>query len=163
MANTRELRRRIKSVKNISQITKAMEMVSATKMRRAQTQALNGRPYSETINYSLSNLVASPTLEAHPLTTTKDAKNIEVILLSTDKSLAGALNTNLFRALLSWSKEKGGLEFVTVGKKGRDFIVKTQKDLKADFENPEKVTFKQAATVAKLVIEAFLASEVKEV
>jgi F-type H+-transporting ATPase subunit gamma len=163
MANTRELRRRIKSVKNISQITKAMQMVAATKMRRAQNQALGSRPYSDTLTSSLNNLVSVQALEAHPLMTEKTAKDTGVILLSTDKTLCGALNTNLFRTTQNFSKEKPSLNFYTVGKKGRDFIVRTSKKLEADFENSDQVTFQLATQIAKLVTDAFLKNEVKEV
>lgn len=97
MANTRELRRRIKSVKNTAQITKAMQMVAATKMRRAQNQALSGRPYSETLNNSLSNLLPKVEPESHPLLTSNGVVQTGVVLLSTNKALCGALNTNLFR------------------------------------------------------------------
>lgn len=96
MANTRELRRRIKSVKNTAQITKAMQMVAATKMRKAQTQALAGRPYNFTLSEALQRLLPSMQPEAHPLLNPTEGTKTSVIVLSTDKSLCGALNTNLF-------------------------------------------------------------------
>src|SRR5437868_2358039 len=97
MANTRELRRRIKSVKNTSQITKAMEMVAATKMRRAQNQALNSRPYNQTLNYALSKLAGKIQPETHQLLISNNSNRQAVLLLTTDKSLCGALNTNVLR------------------------------------------------------------------
>lgn len=162
MANTRELRRRIKSVKNTAQITKAMQMVAATKMRRAQLQAEAGDPYAQTLNSTLKSLaeVVDPSL--NPLLQENDAKNIGVILLSTDKGLVGALNTNVIRTASNFIKEKQNLKFYTIGKKGRQFLVKTNKELIADFENPDQVTFRQAKQLARLAVKAFLDKEIKE-
>lgn len=175
--NTKALRRRIKSVQNTSQITKAMQMVAATKMRKAQIQALAGRPYTETLTEVLVKLSSKINPEMHKLLQENNADNVGVIVISTDKGLCGALNTNLFRALHNFSKGvKGSVNFYTVGKKGRSFIlrsktasersegliVKTQKALQADFENPELVTFIQATQIAKLVVNSFLAAEIKE-
>lgn len=174
MANTRELRRRIKSVKNTSQITKAMEMVAATKMRRAQNQALAGRPYSENLNFSLSQLSTkiSPD-EAHPLLKENGSSVIGVILLTTDKALCGALNTNVLRALsslLSSLSSRGArnegsrdLVFFTIGKKGRSFIARTGKNLEADFDNLDVITFDQARHIGKLAKDLFLSKRVGEV
>ncbi len=163
MASTRELRRRIRSVKNTAQITRAMQMVAATKMRKAQSQALSGRPYFETLVSAVSKILPKINPESHLLLRGNDAQDTAVLLLSTNKSLCGALNTNLFRMVQSYSKENKNLHFYSVGKKGRDFIVKTGKDLKADFENPEVVIFRQARQIAKLLIESFLKGEYKEV
>lgn len=162
MASTRELRRRIRSIKNTAQITKAMQMVAATKMRRAQAQALAGRPYSETLMNAVGNILPKVNPEVHKLLTGNDSNQTAVLILSTNKSLCGALNTNLFRMVQSYSKENHNLHFYSVGKKGRNFIVKTGKDLKADFENPEVVIFRQARQIAKLLMENFFNREFKE-
>ncbi len=163
MANTRELRRRIKSVKNTSQITKAMQMVAAAKMRKAQNQALGGRPYSETLNNALARLTPGMDPEAHPLLSPGTGSNVGVLLLSTDKGLCGALNTNLFRAIMNVQSGIGNSNFYTVGKKGRNFAVKTGKKLEADFENPEVVIFRQAKQISKMLVGSFLSGELKEV
>lgn len=163
MANTRELRRRIKSIKNTSQITKAMQMVAATKMRRAQNQAISGRPYSETLNYALSRLAPGADPEAHVLLRPGNGVNTGVLLLTTDKALCGALNTNIFRAIQASDLKAGNANFYTVGRKGRDFVVRTGKKLEADFENPEVVIFRQAKQIAKLLISSFIGGEFKEV
>lgn len=160
MANTRELRRRIKSVKNTAQITKAMQMVSATKMRRAQNQALSGRPYSFNLSSALKKLLPLVDAGSHPLLTGNDAKARGIVLLSTDKSLCGALNTNLFRLLLSSHLED--TVFYTVGKKGRNFVVRTGNKLVADFENSDTVVFRQAVQLSKLVLDAFMKGEIGE-
>ncbi len=162
MANTRELRRRIKSVKNTSQITKAMQMVAAAKMRRAQDQATSGRPYQENLMVSLSRLLPKVNLESHPLLMGNGSKTTGVVLLSTDRGLVGALNTNLFRTV-STANFAEGTYFYTIGKKGRVFVVKLGKALKADFENVDLVTFRQAKQLSKLIMDSFKQKEVGEV
>ena len=163
MANTRELRRRIKSVKNTSQITKAMQMVAATKMRRAASQALSGRPYSETLRSALERLGFGVNPEAHPLLSEHTSGVTGVLLLTTDKALCGALNTNLFRAILGSHLSGVNVKYFTVGGKGRNFVVRSGKTLEADFENPEIVIFRQARQISKLLINAFLEGLLKEV
>lgn len=159
MANTRELRRRIKSVKSTAQITKAMQMVAAAKMRKAQNQAINGRPYSFNLSSSLKKLLPLVTLESHPLLQGSDNKKSTVIVLSTDKGLCGALNTNLFRALTNSDLLDSNNNFITVGKKGRNFIAKMGRNLIADFENLDAVNFRGAAQLSKMIIDAFKAKE----
>lgn len=162
MANTRELRRRIRSIKNTSQITKAMQMVSATKMRRAQNQALGGRPYSETLSGALEKLGSGVNPEVHPLLSQGQGNTTGVLLLSTDKALCGALNTNLFRAILASHETSGNVKYFSVGAKGRNFVVRSGRTLEADFENPEIVIFRQARQISKLLINAFLEGYLKE-
>src|SRR5258708_6788444 len=162
MANTRELRRRIKSVKNTAQITKAMQMVAATKMRRAQVQALNGRPYSHSLNLSLTGLLEKIDLDRHKLLKENRASKSLVVLFSTDKGLCGALNTNLIRAAANFIKAKTEVEFVTVGKKGRNFVIRTGKDIEADFENSEVVTARMAKTLRRFIVDKFLRAEIGE-
>ncbi len=163
MANTRELRRRIKSVKNTAQITKAMQMVAATKMRKAQNQAINGRPYSFNLSSALEKLLPLVNIESHPLLSGNGSDARGVILLSTDKSLCGALNTNLFRMLTSSGLISGNSVFYTVGKKGRNFVARSGKNLLADFPNLDTVTFREAVQLAKLAMDSFKAGEVGEV
>ncbi len=106
MPNTKELRRRIKSVKNMSQITKAMQMVAATKMRRAQNQATSGRPYTTTLHKAVMALL--PKLGekiTHPLISSNESSVSAALVISTDKGLCGSLNTNLFKAVTTFIKE----------------------------------------------------------
>lgn len=159
MANTRTLRRRIKSVKNTSQITRAMEMVAATKMRRAQNQALSGRPYSENLNASLARLLPRINPEDHSLLSGNNSQKVGIVLLSTDKGLVGSLNTNLVRILVG----AAGDVFYTVGKKGRNFAVKSGKNLAGDFENADTVTFRQSVLLTKMILEAFQSREIGQV
>src|SRR5213593_1221912 len=98
MPSTREIRRRIGSAKNISQITRAMEMVAAARMKRAQSAVLAGRPYSEKIADVIENLaqrIEASGEDSHPLLKTRPIKNVAVIVVTADKGLAGALNTNV--------------------------------------------------------------------
>lgn len=178
MANTRELRRRIRSVKNTSQITKAMQMVAATKMRKAQNQAVNGRPYAGNLLESLARLLPRIDQEVHPLLGSKKIAtppptatqllagprndNVGVVVLSTDKGLVGALNTNIIRAVSGLHLPGVNVNYITVGKKVRSFVARTGKDLKADFENSDIVIFRQAKQLAKLLIEAYLKREIGE-
>lgn len=159
MASTRTLRRRIKSVKNTAQLTKAMQMVAATKMRRAQNQAVSGRPYTLNLGISLARLLPEIEDKAHPLLLDNDSRTTGVVLLSTDKGLVGALNTNIVRSLLSSDFPKDSV-FYTIGRKGRTFIARTGKDLKADFENPDAISFRQARQLGRLLIDSYLAGEI---
>lgn len=163
MASTRDLRRRIKSVKNTSQITRAMQMVSATKMRKAQNQALSGRPYSTIINYALSQVSGKIHPEAHKLLMANGSGKVGVLVFSTDKGLCGALNTNLMRMVSEELKVKSDVVFYTVGKKGRDFVVRTGKNLEADFESFEHIDFAEARKLRSLLLSAFCNEEVGEI
>src|SRR5438477_2907694 len=106
MANTKEIRRRIKSIRNTAQITKAMQMVAASKMRRAQQHALAGRPYAAVMNKVFVSLQKRTDAKLHPLLQVRPVKKELVIVLSTDKGLAGALNTNLFREAAAFNATK---------------------------------------------------------
>lgn len=139
-------------------------MVAATKMRKAQYQALSSRPYAETLQKSLEYLLPSTSKDAHPLLNVQKAGSIGVLLLSTDRSLCGSLNTNLFKKLFTFFKEhKEELIFYTVGKKGRQFVVKVEKTLDSDFENHEGIVFKNAARLGKVISSSFFKAEVGEV
>jgi len=160
MPSTKEIRRRIKSVKNTSQITKAMQMVSATKMRKAQNQALDARPYTLTLNGVLATLSGKVSQEAHPLLSSNTSSKVGVLLFTTDKGLCGALNSNLIRTIQGSSELEGKeITYYTVGKKGRDFIVRSGKNLEADFESQEKVSMSDAVAIRKLILPLFLNSD----
>ena len=160
MANLRDLRRRIKSVKNTAQITKAMQMVAATKMKRAQNQALGGRPYSFNLSAALKKVLPLVELGTHPLLQSNESKKSGVIILSTNKGLCGSLNTNLFRMLSQSDLLSSDNNFITVGKKGRNFIARMGRNLVADFENLDTITFRQATLLSKLIMDSFLKAEI---
>ncbi|MBI2017883.1 ATP synthase F1 subunit gamma [Candidatus Daviesbacteria bacterium] len=162
MANTRELRRRIKSVKNTAQITKAMQMVAAAKMRKAQNQATSGRPYLETLSDAIAHLYGKIDIKTHTLLSGNDSKTEAIMVLSTDKGLVGALNTNIIRQLASHIGSGNVVVYYTVGRKGRSFVARTGGDLKADFENLDTITFRQAKQLSKLIMDAFKTGEIGE-
>lgn len=161
MPNTKELRRRIRSVKNMSQITKAMQMVAATKMRRAQNQAISGRPYTTTLNKAVLALL--PKLNGkitHPLLSENNSQKAAALVITTDKGLCGSLNTNIFKSVSVFISENKDAQFYTIGKKGRSFLAKSGKDLVADFENSDIVTFRTASQIGKLVSKSFIDGEI---
>ena len=161
MANLRDIRRRIKSVKNTAQITKAMQMVAASKMRKAQEAALNGRPYAELLNRVLVSLRDRVDPSVHPLLEKRTVKRELVILLSTDKGLCGALNTNLFREVSNF--DTNTTEFVSIGRKGTQFLSRTKRKMIADFELKDQPSFLETKAISKFAIEKFLNGEVDRV
>jgi len=162
-ANTRDIRRRIKSVKNTSQITKAMQMVAASKLRKAQQRALNGRPYAQELAKMLAALShAGGTVELHPLLEQRqEVKKELVLVISTDKGLCGALNTNLLRELSKFDPAK--TVFVAVGRKGAQYLGRLKRELLAEFELKEAFSFLESKQASKFCIEKFVAGDVDKV
>jgi F-type H+-transporting ATPase subunit gamma len=161
MANTQDIRRRIKSIRNTAQITKAMQMVAASKMRRAQQQALSGRPYADLMNRVLVSLQRRTDPRLHPLLEIRPLKRELVLIISTDKGLAGALNTNLFREAANFDSARTA--FVVTGKKARQFIARTKRELLADFELKDAPSFVETKAISKFCTEKFLNREVDKV
>jgi F-type H+-transporting ATPase subunit gamma len=161
MANTREIRRRIKSIKNTAQITKAMQMVAAAKMRRAQQAAIAGRPYAHMLDEIAANLAAAGSDFTHPLLEVREVKKVGVIVISTDKGLCGALNTNLFREVLR--AEKGNEVYVSLGRKAKAFLGRLQKNLVADFELKDSFSFRDSKRISQFLIDSFLKHEIDAV
>jgi F-type H+-transporting ATPase subunit gamma len=161
MANTQDIRRRIKSIRNTAQITKAMQMVAASKMRKAQQQALAGRPYAALMNRVLVSLQQRTDPKLHPLLQIRPLKKELVLIISTDKGLAGALNTNLLREAARFETDKTA--FVTAGRKARQFIARTKRELLADFELKDAPTLVETKAISKFCAEKFLNREVDKV
>ena len=161
MANTQDIRRRIKSIRNTSQITKALQMVAASKMRKAQMAALAGRPYSNLMNRVLVSLQQRTDSKLHPLLQEREVKKELVVVLSTDKGLAGALNTNLFREVIKFEADKA--LYVTSGAKARQFVVRTRRELLADFPLKDAPAFTETKEISKFAVEKFLSGEVDKV
>ena len=161
MASTQDIRRRIKSIRNIGQLTKAMQMVAASKMRKAQQHALAGRPYAGLMNKVLVSLQKRTDPRLHPLLEVRDVKKELVLIISTDKGLAGSLNTNLFREAANFDQSKTA--FVVTGKKARQFIARTKRELLADFELKDAPSFVETKAVSKFCTEKFLSREVDKV
>src|SRR5256884_1918529 len=161
MANTQDIRRRIKSIRNTAQITKAMQMVAASKMRKAQQHALAGRPYADLMNKVFVSLQKRTDPKLHPLLEIRPLKKELIVIISTDKGLCGALNTNLFREAANFDQSKTA--FVVTGKKARQFIARTKRELLADFELKDAPSFVDTKAVSKFCAEKFLNREADKV
>ncbi|RYD48603.1 MAG: F0F1 ATP synthase subunit gamma, partial [Verrucomicrobiaceae bacterium] len=159
-ANTRDIRRRIKSVKNTAQITKAMQMVAASKMRKAQQAAVAGRPYATLLNRVLVSLGASTASGdgySHPLLDKREGGRELVLLIATDKGLCGALNTNLFREASKF--DLANTDFVVVGRKGAQFVARSGRKMLAEFDLKDNFSFLEAKQVSKFCMEKFTSGE----
>ena len=154
MANLRDIRRRIKSVKNTAQITRAMQLVAAAKMKKAQDQAVAGRDYADLLNQVLVNLKENVGEEAHPLLEQREGGKELVLVISTDKGLCGALNTNLSKKIRAEVSPQA--DIVTVGRKLRMQLAKAGRTMVADFEVKDPVPFAEARPIAKLLTSLFL-------
>jgi F-type H+-transporting ATPase subunit gamma len=154
MANLRDIRRRIKSVKNTAQITRAMQLVAAAKMKKAQDQAMAGRDYSSQLNAVLSDISAGESEEAsHPLLEVREGNRELVLVISTDKGLCGPLNTNLAKKLRASTSDTA--DYVTVGRKLRIMLEKLQKNILADFSVKDPVPFSEARAIAAFLTKQF--------
>src|SRR3954465_7312670 len=165
-----DIRRRIRSVKNTQQITKAMKMVSAAKLRRAQDRALAARPYARIMSRVLSNVAAAAAgneeAAALPLLQVRDEKRIQLIVVSSDRGLAGAFNANLLRMAQRFIDERHGVEFriENVGRKSRDYFRKRQFNLTGEHIGIiERPTYEQAREIAGKMIDAYAKAEVDAV
>ena len=158
MPSTRDIRRRIKSVKNTAQITKAMQMVASSKMRKAQLDALAGRPYATLMNEVLAAVSEGVVDFTHPLMEQREGKKRAVILVTTDKGLCGALNSNLLREATRLDKE--ATVFICAGKKGAQFIARTKRNLAAEFSYRDNPQFSEARAISRFAQEMFLKGEV---
>src|SRR5512142_3577772 len=137
MATERQLRKRIKSVRSIAQVTRAMEMMAAAKMRRAQLATLASRNYAEKAREVLSYVATEPgrSKNLHPLLETRESVGtIGVILFTSDRGLAGAYNSNILRKTIAFAKQQARpVKYVTVGRRGRDIMNRFGHDIVADF------------------------------
>jgi F-type H+-transporting ATPase subunit gamma len=161
VANTQNIRRRIKSIRNIGQLTKAMQMVAASKMRKAQNVALAGRPYAALMNRVLVSLQQRTDSKFHPLLQVREVKKELVVVVSTDKGLAGALNTNLLREVANFDPDK--TVYVVTGRKARQFIARTRREMLADFELKDAPSFPETKEIGRFCLEKFLSGEVDKV
>ncbi len=165
MSNARQVKQRIKTAKNISKITKAMEMVSASKMRKAQERALSARYYTLALSDSLATLAQRIKDESlHPLLRVNTQGKPLAIVIGTDKGLCGSLNQNLLKLVLTWLKENPKGEIVAVGKTIIRMLKFWGLDLKAQFSNlPDAVTTADIVGLSRLVIDGYLNQEIKSV
>lgn len=171
MATPREIRRRIRSVRNTSQITRAMEMVAASKMRRAQQHVVATRPYADRIRAMIGDLASAGLEEGSqfPLLEQRPIRRSEVILITSDKGLAGALNTNVIRATLRFMTNErpegaNNVDLVAVGRKGRDFYTRFGKVLTADFpQTGEQPSFDSIRPIVQIAMSDFVSGKVDAV
>lgn len=153
MASTRDIRRRIKSVKNTRQITKAMELVAASKMKKAQAAALAGRPYAQLLADMLAAVAPRVDASLHPFLQQREVKTRGILVITTDKGLAGPLNANLFKLIMDI---KTPAKFVVVGRKGSQFLARTHRDVIADFAVTDRVAFSELKVIGDFMIKLFL-------
>ena len=160
MASTRDIRRRIKSVKNTRQITKAMELVAASKMKKAQQAALAGRPYAELLARMLAAVSERVEESLHPFLARREVRTRGIILITSDKGLCGPLNSNVFKLV---ADIKTPVKYAVVGRKGAQFIARTHRALAADFPAPDRTTFGAAEAVAGFMMKQYLEGAVDTV
>jgi len=161
MLSPRELRRRIKSITSTSQITRAMQMVAASKMRKAQQNTLMTRPFVQLL-YRIQRHDTTHAREfTHPLMEVREVRKRAVILVGTDKGLCGALNTNLFREAAQF--DPATTVFIAAGKRAAQFIVQTHRQLAAEFTFTDSPRMDEARPIANLARDLFLKGEVDEV
>jgi F-type H+-transporting ATPase subunit gamma len=161
MPSPRDIRQRIRSVKNTAQITKAMQMVAASKMRKAQQSALVGRPYASLLNEVLGNVAAHAGDFSNPLLEVPEGNRRCVVVISSDKGLCGALNSNLMREAAKL--DRTNTVFVAAGRKAAQFLARTKRNLLAEFSYKDAPLFGEARAISKFVRDLFLKGEVSGV
>jgi len=159
MASLRQIRRRIRSIENTGKVTKAMEMIAASKMRRAQTSVLAGRPYSEKIQDVIANLAAQPSEQdtVQPLLERREVKRIQIVQITPDRGLCGGLHSNLNRRVAQFiSQQEVPINVISVGRKGRDFMVRYGQDVKAVFIGlGDRPVVADTTAISRMVVEDY--------
>jgi F-type H+-transporting ATPase subunit gamma len=167
MPSAREARLRIRSVKNIAQLTRALQAVSASKVRKAMQAMMNTRPYATKAWQVLTHIAGQPGRDAlHPLLTKRnEVNNRLVVLITGDRGLAGAYNTNIVRfAVQHFENSEAPVKFITVGRKGRDQMLRRRKNILAEFSNlPAAPTFADVSAIGRLAVDEFLNGSADEV
>ena len=164
MPSMRDIKRRIKSVKNIQQITKAQKMIAATKLRRAQERVTQARPFARELTETLGRLVAVAKDAAHPLLEVREIKSVGYVVITADRGLCGGYNANLIRKANGEIKELGNVSLVTVGRKSRDFFRRIGRPIKSEFVGlGEEIEFSAAKEIANTVMDLYTSGEFDEV
>jgi len=165
MPSQREIRRRIASVRNIKQITRAMQFVAASKLKRAQDATLQSRPYADKIDEVLADLASVLGGEDHPLLATRDEGARLIVLLTTDRGLAGSLNTNTIRfASQQITEDSRDLAVVTIGRKGQGAMRRARLPIVASFDGfGDRPTFAQVVAVARLLTDDYIAGRYRAI
>ena len=164
MASTQDIRRRIKSVKNIQQITKAMKMVAAARLRRAQEGALANTPYAEKMQAVLMDVAQSAGEIIHPLLEVRPVNKKAYVVLAADKGLAGAYSSNVFKEVITHFSHKSDADLVTVGRKARDYFVHRGYNVVTEYAGfSERPTYENAKQVANKIMNLFTSGEYDEI
>ena len=166
MPNLRDIRRRIRSAKNIQQITRAMKFVSAARLRKAQDRVVSARPYARQMLAVLNSLAQRVPEQSHPLLAQRGSQNVELLVISADKGLCGAYNTNIIRQSLDFIARHSGssVELNILGRRARDFFRRRSFAVRHEAVNVlPKLSFADAAAIAKGVIQEFEKGEIDEV
>jgi F-type H+-transporting ATPase subunit gamma len=163
MATLKAIRKRISSVRNTQQITKAMKMVSAAKLRRAQESAVQARPYAEKMMDLLNNVAARVSSEAHPLLKVRDENKIHLVLFTSDRGLCGGYNANLIRAAEAFTRKNAGdkeIELTLVGRRGADHFRRRRANITARYTDIlTRRAEELAAEIAHKLIDRFVSGE----
>lgn len=154
MKGIREIRRRIKAVKNTAQITKAMQLVASSKMKRAQDAALASRPYALLLSQILESALPRMHENSHAFFETRPVKKRGILVIATDKGLCGALNGNLFRLINDFKKEEAA--FVCIGRKATQYIARSGRELLADFTVSDKVGYNEVRPIIEFLSQAYI-------
>ena len=168
MPSVRDIRRRIRSVDNTAKVTNAMSLIAASKMRRAQSNVLDGRPYSVKIQEVIAHLAAQPTDDpdgAQPLLAVRTVEKSTVLMISPDRGLCGGLHANLNRRVGQFILEQQvPVQAIAVGRKGRDFMTRTNQDLKATFTDlGETPLLIDTNAISHMVIDSYSEGETDEI
>ncbi len=159
MPNLLDLRRRVRSIKNTQQITKAMKMVSAAKLRRAQDRILSARPFALKMLEVLNSLATRADPKAHPLLVVRELQRVEVVVITADKGLAGAFNANILKEAMSFLEKEnaGALELQVVGRKARDFFRRRDFTIRSEYVDIFRdLTYEHCREVAGPIMERYM-------
>jgi F-type H+-transporting ATPase subunit gamma len=172
LATPREIRRRIQSIRNTSQITRAMEMVAASKMRRAQQAVTASRPYSDRLRLMIGDLAAMAATDEEqsefPLLERREIKRSQIMLVTADRGLAGAFNSNVIRRAIQFMREREegyeNIDMIAIGRKGRDYMTRFGQPLVADFTNlPDRLSIDDVRPMIQIASEDFVNGKVDAV
>src|SRR5436309_3253432 len=168
MPSLRDIRRRIRAIRNTAKITKAMELVAASRLRRAQMRVTAARPYADAMRALMAELggIAQGGEALHPLLEQRDVRNVGVLLVTPDRGLAGALNTNLIRRgteiILENERSDGQtVQVVTVGRKGQDFLARRGRNLLGTFTGiVDRVRYEDVIPIARVITDSYISGSI---
>lgn len=164
MPSAQDIRRRIKSVKSIQQITKAMKMVAAARLRKAQERAITSRPFTEKIRQVMASVAHNARDAVHPLLEVREVKRVGYLILSSDKGLAGAYSSNVIKEALSHVINRENTGFITVGRRARDYFKRRGFPIDAEYSGfTERPSYQNAVAIARHIAGSFSAGDYDEI